>query len=136
MLVRDIMTAEPASVSFNASLGEVADLLYEMDVRHIPVVDGDELVGMISDRDIRASSSPTAVELEYPETTSWENQKVNTVMSSGVLSVAPDDPVSDVIQLMIDQKLSAVPVADDHDGVLVGIVSYIDILSAVQDVLD
>ncbi len=136
MLVRDIMTAEPAAVQYNATLGEVADLLYEMDIRHVPVVHGNELVGMISDRDIRASSSPTEVELEYPNAANWENQKVNTVMSSGVLSVVADDPISDVIQLMVEQKLSAVPVTDDHDGTLIGIVSYIDILVALQDTLD
>lgn len=136
MLVRDIMTEEPISVQTHDTLGTVAELLYQRDIRHVPVVEGNELVGMLSDRDIREFSSSVVISLEYPESLVWENEKVGAVMSSGVVSVGPDASISEVIQLILDYKLSAIPVADDHTGELVGIVSYIDILRTVQEMLD
>ena len=57
-------------------------------------------------------------------------------MSSGVVSVGPESQLSEVIDLMVEHKYSAVPVANELNGSLVGIVSYIDVLRALQDTLD
>jgi acetoin utilization protein AcuB len=57
------------------------------------------------------------------------------VMSSNVISVDPDTELSDVIGLMLEHKIGAVPVVSAGTAEIVGIVSYIDVLGAVQDLL-
>ena len=57
MLVKDIMTENPATATELMSVADALGLLYELDVRHLPVVRGRELVGIISDRDLRAFSA-------------------------------------------------------------------------------
>jgi CBS domain-containing protein len=52
MIARDLMTADPLTVTVETTIAEVWDLMREADVRHVPVVQGDALVGMVSDRDL------------------------------------------------------------------------------------
>ena len=52
MIARDVMTANPLTVTPEASVAEVWDLMREVDVRHVPVTLGGALVGMLSDRDL------------------------------------------------------------------------------------
>ena len=136
MLVKDVMTENPVTVQEKDTLATVADLFYELDIRHIPVVQGNELVGIISDRDLRENQVPSKVTIQNPDSDNWENTQVRNVMSSGVVSVGPESQLSEVIDLMVEHKYSAVPVANELNGSLVGIVSYIDVLRALQDTLD
>ncbi len=135
MLVKDVMTVKPTTVKEKDTLATVADLLYELDVRHIPVVRSGDLVGMISDRDLQENRTPATATLNNPNANNWESKLVRTVMSSGVVSVGPESPISEVVDLMIEHKFSAIPVADELTGKLEGIVSYIDVLRVLQDLL-
>jgi len=123
MLVRDVMTANPATVDAGAPLNSVVALLHELDVRHAPVLDEQgQLSGIISDRDLAP----------YRDRREWAQLEVRQIMSAQILTTRPDNPLSDVVDTMLDQKVGALPVVN-ADNELVGIVSYIDILRAVRD---
>ncbi len=134
MVVAEIMTKDPMTVDAGARIRDVITSLFELDVRHIPVVDGKELVGIISDRDLRSFLAPALVELEKPADVALKlNAAISTVMSSDVLSVDPETELTELIDLMLDHKVGAVPVVDSDSGELVGIVSYTDVLRAAQE---
>jgi CBS domain-containing protein len=122
MLVRDVMTANPATVEAAASLDTVLALLHELDVRHAPVLDEQgRLSGIISDRDLAPYRDRRLGEFE-----------VRQIMSAEMFTTGPDSQLSDVVDTMLDQKVGALPVVNASNE-LVGIVSYIDILRAVRD---
>jgi acetoin utilization protein AcuB len=122
------MTPNPRSLQVKDTVRDAAQLISELDVRHVPILEGDTLVGIVSDRDLRETLG-----LDDPD----ERRKrldlsVTAVMSSDVISVGPEDEVSDVIDLMIENKLGLVPVTEDETG-LVGVVSYVDVLREARD---
>lgn len=116
MIAKDLMTANPKTIATHTRVREAVELLDRLDVRHLPVVDGEgALVGMLSDRDVRAIEFSSA------------NEPVVSVMSSSVVAVEEEDDAEDAVDLMLENKIGAVPVIDG-EGVLVGIISYVDVL--------
>jgi acetoin utilization protein AcuB len=128
-VAEEVMTRNPATLSPANTLKQAAERLHDLDVRHLPVVNDDgELVGMVSDRDLRGLPFAFAAEgmTEVPA-----EATVSQLMSSDVLSVELETDLNEVIDLMIDQRVGAVPVLDDR-GLLAGIVSYVDLLREFQ----
>jgi acetoin utilization protein AcuB len=125
----DLMTAHPATVLATSPVREAVQMLQSLDIRHLPVVDEEgALVGMLSDRDLRALELPTFVGDEYVLTVRKAlGAPVSSLMTTDVVSVDTEADVAEVIDLMLDNKIGAVPVVD-ADGELVGIISYVDIL--------
>jgi acetoin utilization protein AcuB len=125
----DLMTEDPITISLMAKVREAVRLLQTLDVRHLPVVDENgTLVGMLSDRDLRGLSFPQVIGDEYAgaiQTTL--DAPIASIMSSDVVSVDVEADAAEIIDLMLDLKIGAVPVVD-NDQTLVGIVSYIDVL--------
>ena len=137
MVVEDIMTVDPVTIEPTLSIRKAVDILFELDVRHLPVVEGARLVGIISDRDLRAFLAPSMLELERPnEVSARLRSPVSSIMNADVLSVEPESPVSEVIALMLEHKVGAVPVVREATDELLGIVSYVDVLRALEDALD
>ena len=119
-IASDIMTAKVVSIRQTATVREALKLLAELDVRHLPVVDErDELVGMLSERDL----------LRLRRSTEVLNRAVSEVMSADVLVVTPTTHVDEIIDLMTEHKVGALPVVD-NDSQLAGIVSYVNVLRA------
>jgi CBS domain-containing protein len=137
MIARDVMTPNPVTVSPHARVAEAWDLMRELDIRHLPVVHDGELVGMVSDRDVAYLD---LARLLVPAGADGLQRQLATpvvnVMSSDVVFVEPDTVLSDVIELMLERKIGAVPVVNPGSREVVGIVSYIDVLGAVQDLLE
>jgi acetoin utilization protein AcuB len=114
---RELMTEAPTCVDATATLKHAIEKLQALDVRHLPVIDNEgQLVGMLSDRDLR--SYATVLPLDA---------SVSSAMSTDVIAVDLEADVAEIIDLMLDNKIGAVPVLDSDD-VLVGIISYVDIL--------
>lgn len=134
MLVEELMTANPERAEVSDSIRDVLFRLIEQDVRHLPIVDDGELIGMISDRDLRGFTMPLANEFDPINTTDRRFEAaISTLMQGDVISVNPETEIDEVIDIMLDQKIGAVPVTDAVTGVLVGIISYIDIIRAARD---
>jgi acetoin utilization protein AcuB len=136
MIVQEIMTRDPYVAFSGDSLRTVTAKLAEADVRHLPIVQGGVLVGMISDRDLR-EVVPSARDLvERPhEAERALARPIATVMSSDVVSVAIGDDVIEAIDLMIEHRIGAVPVVEPGTGELIGIVSYVDALRIARELL-
>jgi len=131
------MTANPATVTPKASIAEAWDLMRELDVRHLPVVDGTRLVGMLSDRDLGVLDVSRVVTAEGADGLRRRlGQPVIQVMSSDVVMAEPETDVSDLIDLFVEEKVGAIPVVATDTRQLLGIVSYVDVLRAVQELLD
>lgn len=130
---RDLMTTDPVSIPSTAKVRRAVDILQTLEVRHLPVVnDSGEIVGMLSDRDLRALSVPYFVGEEHVGSLRTAlDASVTSVMSGDVIAVDQETDASEIVELMLDNKIGAVPVADG-DGVLVGIVSYVDVLRNMQ----
>lgn len=136
MLVQEVMTREPYVASVRDSIRTVLSKLADADVRHLPVTDGGDLVGIVSDRDLR-DVLPSALDaVERPrESAKILARPISELMSSNVVSVGPTDDLVDAIDLMIEHRVGAVPVVDEHDAELVGIVSYVDALRVARELL-
>ncbi len=131
MTVDELMTPDPAFLGPDDSVRDVIDLLFSLDVRHVPIVRNGELIGMISDRDVRESTLPVLAAFENPdEARKSYDRAAGDLMRGDVVAVERQTPVAEVIDLMLDQKIGAVPVVEAGQRVLVGIISYIDILRA------
>jgi acetoin utilization protein AcuB len=137
MIARDLMTSDPLTVTPQASIAEVWDLMREVDVRHLPVVEADALVGMVSDRDL---ARVDIARLLRAEGAGAVRDKLATpivrVMSSDVIAVTPDTEIGEVIGLLIDHKIGAVPVVEEETREVLGIISYVDVLRALRGVLE
>lgn len=114
--VRRHMNPEARTIGVNTTLEEALQYERSIHVRHLPVVDGDRVVGMISDRDLRASQGASR-----PVSSS-----IGEIMSRAVVTVGPDEPLSRAAQLMGTNKFSALPVIEE--GRVVGIVTLTDVL--------
>ena len=117
--IQDVMTRDVQTVSPQESVQRAAQLMDELNVGAIPVLDGDKLVGMITDRDITVRS--TAVGQDPTST------KVGDVMSIDVRTCTTRQTVDDVLQQMGDVQIRRIPVIDEDSGKIVGIVSLGDV---------
>lgn len=126
MKVVDLMTSDPLTVTAVETVGKADELMAENNIRQIPVVNGRELVGIVTDRDVRAFLSDAL--LGEPEARDRAlKTAVGDIMTTEPLFITPDDDLKDAVEMLIEQKFGAIPVVDEAEG-LVGIVSYVDVL--------
>jgi len=127
--VKDIMTEKPFQLTSRATVAAALDMLKaHPDIRHLPIIDDEELVGIVSERGLRSI-------VGYLSGLSKGKQKgeiylqfaIDCMMTRGVITVSPDDTILSVARLFGERKIGVLPVLDD--GKLVGIVSYIDLLN-------
>ena len=115
--VRDTMTGSPRSIDASASVVEAAQLMREGHIGSLPITDDEQLVGMITDRDIT-----TRVVAEAADHT---KTSVGDVSSRDLVTVEPDEDLDDALQLMARHQVRRLPVVEN--GRLVGIVAQADI---------
>jgi CBS domain-containing membrane protein len=137
MDAEQLMTINPVVVKEDASLGEALELIVERGIRHLPVVRNGEIVGILSDRDLRGlgiSLAPTVEEIE--RTSARMSIDVSRLMSADVITVDRATTLRDMVDIILNEKVGALPVIDSETNELVGIVSYVDILQALKDQSD
>lgn len=135
MLAKDIMTENPMTATELMSVAEAIGLLYELDVRHLPVVRGAELVGIVSDRDLRTFTvSDDDEAMEAME--GARSSSIGTFMNTDPVKVDPETNLRDIVDLMLLHRVGAIPVCDLDTGDLLGIVSYVDLLRVLQETLE
>ena len=121
----DIMTKTPLTVTPRDTIGQADEIMAENKIRQLPVVNGSELRGIITDRDIRSFLSGSLRETATRETAL--NANVGDVMTTEPITLAPDDGLEDAVELLIDEKIGGIPVVDKPEG-LIGIITYVDVL--------
>ncbi len=131
--VRELMTPDPVAVRASATLRQALEHFEGGTIRHLPVVEGDRIVGMLSDRDVRPWRRALLDELDgevTPLALEVLERQVSAVMTPEVVYLAPDRPLTDAIDVLLDFRVGAVPVVEDER--LVGIVSYVDLLELLK----
>jgi acetoin utilization protein AcuB len=137
MTARELMTPDPVTIAPGATIAEAWDLMRELDIRHLPVVDGEALVGMLSDRDLGGLEVGRQLIEEGADALRRRlAQPVIHAMSTDVVAAEPDTDVSELLTLLLEHKVGAIPVVLPDTRQIVGIVSYIDVLRALQDALE
>lgn len=130
MIVEEIMSREPIVLHATDTIRRALFVAREGDVRHLPVVENRRLVGMVSDRDLRDARAAAFISVTIDDI--GLDEPVSKIMSSDVISVDAETQLADVIDLMIEHKVGALPVIDASSAALIGIVSYVDVLRAAR----
>lgn len=126
-IVRDWMSRAPVSVSPDVPVGQVAGLMRNQAIRHVLVMENEQLVGIVSDRDLRG------LLMEGGPTLS-PSSPVASVMSEPPVAVDPETPLSEAVRTMLEHKIGALPVVDG--GRAVGILTRADALEALLAVIE
>ncbi len=124
MLVRDIMRSPVVSISPGTTLEDAFRMMNERSIRHLPVLEGGRLVGIVTDRDLRLATSALSASPFAP------GSRVSAVMCRTPLTADPMDPVEDAARTMRERKIGCLPVLED--GRIVGIITGIDLLDALM----
>ena len=130
MNVAKRMKRNPVFVDEGDSMKKAMDLLKEHEIRHLPVLkDGERLVGILSERDIKQASPSPATALEIREIYYLlDKVKVKQIMTRRPYTVSSTAPIEEAALIIREKKIGCLPVVDD--GKLVGILTETDIIDA------
>ena len=126
MLVSDLMSEDVVAVHPEESLATVRDLMLEHDIRHMPVVDQENaLVGLISQRDLLRNALIEQTDTpDFIADSVLERLKAEELMTTGVLNIPPTMDLREAAQIMLENKIGCLPVAEGDT--LVGILTESD----------
>jgi acetoin utilization protein AcuB len=133
MFVSDWMTKKVITVGPDDYLSDAITLMKEKNIKHLPVVKGGRLRGIISDRDIKEYTPSKATCLDvYELHYLLAKTKIKDLMIAKVITTSPDTPVEEAAMVLLDRNIDCLPVLDG--GSLVGIISDRDIFHALVDI--
>jgi CBS domain-containing protein len=121
--IRDLMTGNPRTVTQDATVAEAARIMRDEDTGIVPIVEGSQLVGVITDRDIAIRAVAEGKD---------GNTTVRDVASKDIVTVDPDQDLDEALRLMAQHQVRRIPVVEE-DGKLVGIVSQADVARQSDD---
>ena len=124
--VREYMTPSPQTIARNRSLSAAGRLMRDNHLRHLPVLDGGRIVGVVSERDLFLVESLPGV--------NPTDVRVEEAMVQDVYTASPTTPLGEAIETMIDRKVGSVIVCEG-DKVL-GVLTTIDALRALHNLLE
>lgn len=133
MFVSDWMTRKVITVSPEDSIAEAAKVMRAKGIKHLPVVHGVKLKGILSDRDIKEYVPSKATSLDvYELHYLLAKTKVKEVMKPQAYTTAPDTPIEEAAMIMHDRNIGCLPVIEDNK--VVGIISDRNIFQALVDI--
>ncbi len=127
MLVKDVMKTQLVTLNADVKLGFANDIMYLGRIRHLPVVRGDALVGILTQRDLYRASL-TSILTNWKENKEFlDSIRVSEVMTKNVITISPDATMEDAAQIMIDKKVGGLPVVQEKTK-LIGLITETDVL--------
>lgn len=129
--VSHIMSSDLITVNINTPLRDARELFSSNNVRHLPVVSGDKLIGILSYTDIMRISFGGNFEQDNADEAIFDMLSINQVMKSNVQTVSPDDNIREVAEILTKVEYHALPVTDGDK--LVGIITTTDIIQYLVD---
>lgn len=124
-LIQKYMTSMPHSIRRDSPIGNAVSLMRENQIRHLPVLEGGKLLGVVTDRDVKLASS-----FEGADRLTAED-----VMTPDPYTVSPDTPAADVAREMAARKYGCAIVRQDN-GKVVGIFTAVDGMRVLGEILD
>jgi len=130
MLVKNWMSKAVITVDANASMLDAINLQKKHNIRMLPVVDKDKLVGVVTDRDLRSASASDASALEIHELLYLISKiKIKDIMTPNPVTVPMDFTMEETAEVLLEHKISGVPVVNP-EGRVMGAITQTDIFRA------
>ncbi len=130
-LIKDWMTRDVQTITPDTTVPEAHRLMTQNNIRRLPILDGERLVGIVTRGDVRGAEASDATSLSI-----WElnyllsRLEISEVMTRKPITVSPDSTIRAAAQTMLDNKISGLPVVDNN-GTIVGIITESDIFRLV-----
>jgi CBS domain-containing protein len=127
MQVKDIMVRDVASLDVGDELSLANDIMKLGRIRHLPVLEGKKLVGILSERDLFRSSLVEALGHEPAKTRDvMKAVRIQDIMIKNLITISPEADIKEAVKLMLQHKIGCVPVV--RGGELLGLITETDIL--------
>jgi acetoin utilization protein AcuB len=127
MLVKNWMSKNVITVDANDSMFDATKIMKENDIRMLPVMKKGKLAGLITDRDLKRASASDATTLEIHELIFLLSKiKVKEIMTKDPITIPSDYTVEETAEVLLENKISGVPVVDDR-GQVVGVITQTDL---------
>lgn len=135
MFVAERMTKHPVTMSSDATVGEVDRMMKKNKFHRMIIVEGDKLVGYLSDRDVmRVAPSPATSLSKFEIRSLLDKLKVRDIMQKKVITVSEDATIEEAALIMYNNKVGGLPVISEV-GAVVGIITATDILKTFVNVM-
>ena len=122
--IREVMTSNPRTIEPSTPIAEAAKTMRDDDVGSIPIVDGDQLWGTVTDRDITIRAVAEGRDLS--------STTVGEIASRDLVTIDPQQDLDEALRLMAKHQVRRLPVVEE-DGRLVGIVAQADVAQVGDD---
>ncbi len=130
--VREIMSPDPVVLTVDDELSLAHDIMSLGRIRHLPVVEGSRLVGIISQRDLFKASLASVLDDDYDRNREHlKSVKIKDIMVKNVISVPPEMSLREAGRILLKEKIGCLPVVEN--GKLVGLITETDLLSFLID---
>jgi acetoin utilization protein AcuB len=134
MFVRTYMTRDPITISLDSTYPQALSMIRKNKIRHLPVVDGSRLVGIVVEQDLLSNQPSPATTLSVYEIYSLlDSLRVRQIMTRPVITVEGDCPLEEAARIMVENKISCLPVMDGDR--LVGLITQTDVFKVLVEVL-
>jgi CBS domain-containing protein len=134
MLVRDFMTKDVTTLQETDSLLDARMVFVRSSFRHIPVLSGRKLVGIVTEHDIRQHSPSLLTGVDQEEYNRvLETTPITRAMTKEPMTVVPEQPVFEAAQVLYSRRFGCLPVVEN--GELVGIVTTSDMLRLLVQII-
>lgn len=128
MLVRSRMTSDVKTVAPDTTLAQALAVTRTHGIRHLPVLQNDRLVGLVTDRDLRLAMPPVWADRDSELREALHTRTVSDVMTTRIITTSPDLPVEEAAKLLYENRIGCLPVMDEER--LAGILTETDLLRA------
>jgi CBS domain-containing protein len=127
MKVKDIMAREVATLKVDDELSLAEDIMHLGRIRHLPVTDGERLVGIITERDLFKASLASVIDYDYQIKRDYmKTVVIKEIMKTDLITILPDATIQEAAQLMLNHKIGCLPVVRGEK--MVGLVTETDVL--------
>jgi acetoin utilization protein AcuB len=134
MLVRKKMKKDLITITKDERMTTARKIMKEKNIRHLPVVDGKKLIGLVTNMDIRKAEASPATSLEIRELHYLlDKLTAGEIMTRNVITISQDISVEEATTLLHDNKIGCLPVVED--GNLVGMITENDVMEILIEVM-
>jgi len=135
MFVEQRMTANPIMITSDATIADASELMRANKFRRLPVVDGGRLVGLVTDRDLRAVAPSPATTLSIFELNYLlAKMQIKDIMQKKVITIRSDATVEEAALLLYNHRIGGLIVVDEN-GAVTGVITETDIFKCFVDIM-